>query len=245
VNILFICDEYPPGENGGIGTTVQILGRELARQGHSVFVAGLYTYRYGQKDYEEDQGVKVWRLRYGLNLGTGRDNKLYKAVERMPRAVKRLLSGQKAFDRFTAFIKQLIAKENIDVIEAPDFNSFAMHLGIVVQWPTFSVPFIIKSHGSYTYLCMETGKIPDRHYEQADRLLYSRADAVCCVSHYNATQNQKLFKIPAELTVIYNGINSPQTVPTHPKKKCYRGFYRHTGIHERHLLLTQSMEYRA
>ena len=29
MNILYICDEYPPGKNGGIGTMVQVLGREL------------------------------------------------------------------------------------------------------------------------------------------------------------------------------------------------------------------------
>lgn len=50
MNILFICDEYPPGKNGGIGTVVQNLGRELVKQGHSIFVVGLYHFSYGEKN---------------------------------------------------------------------------------------------------------------------------------------------------------------------------------------------------
>ena len=82
MNILYICDEYPPGKNGGIGTMVQVLGRELVKQGHNVHVAGLYGYRYGSSDYEEDKGVRVYRLRYGLNLRLNEKNRLYNILEK-------------------------------------------------------------------------------------------------------------------------------------------------------------------
>jgi glycogen synthase len=46
MNILYICDEYPPGPNGGIGSVVQNLARELVKQGHKVYVVGLYPIGY-------------------------------------------------------------------------------------------------------------------------------------------------------------------------------------------------------
>ena len=41
----------------------------MVRQGHSVYVIGLYLHGYGGADYEEDEGVRVWRLRYGTDIG--------------------------------------------------------------------------------------------------------------------------------------------------------------------------------
>ena len=58
MNILLLCDEYPPGRHGGIGTAVQLLARALVREGHKVVVAGFYDWSYGGKDTEADQGVK-------------------------------------------------------------------------------------------------------------------------------------------------------------------------------------------
>jgi glycogen synthase len=63
MTILFICNEYPPGKSGGIGSMTRVLARAMVKAGHQVLVAGLYAHGYGQKDYEEDQGVKVWRRR--------------------------------------------------------------------------------------------------------------------------------------------------------------------------------------
>lgn len=34
MNICFICDEYPPGLHGGIGTMTQVLARALTQAGH-------------------------------------------------------------------------------------------------------------------------------------------------------------------------------------------------------------------
>ena len=92
MNILYICDEYPPGRNGGIGTMVQVLGRELVKQGHNVYVAGLYSYRYGGNNFEEDKGVKVWRLRYGLNLFFMGNNFFYNILEKLPNWLKKKMN---------------------------------------------------------------------------------------------------------------------------------------------------------
>ena len=62
MNILYLCDEYPPGQHGGIGTSVRSMARELVKQGHRVVVAGLYSPGYGGADEFVDNGVKVYRF---------------------------------------------------------------------------------------------------------------------------------------------------------------------------------------
>ena len=88
MNILFICDEYPPSVNGGIGSITQILSRELVNRGHNVCVVGLYTFEDKAADYEIDNGVKIWRFRYGINLFS--INTLYKVQRKLPNFLNRL-----------------------------------------------------------------------------------------------------------------------------------------------------------
>src|ERR1044071_2342112 len=117
MNILFICDEYPPGKNGGIGSSIQTLGRAMVKKGHRVFVVGLYPYSYGQQDTENDMGVKVWRFRYGYRLSANGGSILYKVFNRIPDGIKQHLNGKKAFKRYIEFINELVRKEKIDLIE--------------------------------------------------------------------------------------------------------------------------------
>lgn len=214
MNILFICDEYPPGRNGGIGTMVQVLGRELVKQGHEVYVAGLYSYRYGQADYEEDQGVKVWRMRYGLNLHTKPESRWYNLLEKLPAIIRRNLNGQRAFQKYVDFVHQLVDKAKIDVIEIQDWNTFANHIGFIVEWPEFKAPLVLKSNGSHTYFSDEMHVPANKTLQQTDRLLYKRADALSAVSKYTADRNRVLFDITTEIGILYNSIN----IPTHPEQ---------------------------
>lgn len=206
MNILYICDEYPPGRNGGIGTMVQVLGRELVKQGHNVYVAGLYSYRYGGNNFEEDKGVKVWRLRYGLNLFFMGNNFFYNILEKLPNWLKKKMNGKIAYKKFLNFIEVLIEKEKIDVIEIPDWNSFSFVLGYLVTWPKFKVPLILKSHGSYTYFNLELNLPLNPIYHKIDIELFNRADALTAVSNYTAINNQIYFSLKRESKVLLNSI---------------------------------------
>jgi len=219
MNILYICDEYPPGKNGGIGTMVQVLGRELVKQGHSVYVAGLYAYRYGSSDYEEDWGVKVYRLRYGLNLRLNEKNRLYNLLEKLPNGLKRNLNGKRAFIKYLEFIEQLIEKENIDVIEIQDWNNFSFFIGFSVEWPTFKIPLIVKSNGSYTYFANESNTKTKKYFHLIDLKLYARADALSAVSQYTANKNKQLFNISKDVKVLYNSIEIPDIKLDNEKHK--------------------------
>jgi len=63
VRIVFVCNEYPPGPHGGIGTLTRTLARGLAAAGHRVRAAGVYNAAYPAPDAEVDRGVEVLRLR--------------------------------------------------------------------------------------------------------------------------------------------------------------------------------------
>ena len=65
MNILYLCDEYPPCQHGGIGSVTQSLARELVSKGHKVSVCGFYPYYRTAAAYEEDFGVQAYRYFYG------------------------------------------------------------------------------------------------------------------------------------------------------------------------------------
>jgi glycosyltransferase involved in cell wall biosynthesis len=58
MNVVLICNEYPPEPHGGIGTFVQILARSLVARGHVVSVVGLAR----RSEMRDDRGVRVVTL---------------------------------------------------------------------------------------------------------------------------------------------------------------------------------------
>jgi glycosyltransferase involved in cell wall biosynthesis len=213
MNVLFICDEYPPGLNGGIGSITQSLAREMALQGHQVFVVGLYSYEYGQSDFEEDNGVKVWRLRYGFKLPNIK--KIYAAQRRLPNFLKQCLFAHSDFAKFVHFIEHLIIQYKIDIIEQPDWNTFAYLIGLKNPiLPKLKVPLIIKSHGSHTYLSVENSLPINHKWSAIDKSLFNRADASSFVSNYCFEQNNKVFTIKKPIKILYNSI--AYIKPTNP-----------------------------
>lgn len=208
MKILFICDEYPPGKHGGVGTMVQVLGRELVKQGHQVFVMGLYTYYYGEKDFEIDQGVQVHRIRYGMNFGKTNKNFFYKALGKMPDWIRRNLNGKRAFQKYIQKINELIDSENIDIIEIQDWNSFVFEIGFKVEWPNFKAPLIVKSNGSHTYFSDEANVATDSKFEEIDKALYARANALSAVSHYTESVNKRLFNYTKPVAILHNCIET-------------------------------------
>jgi glycosyltransferase involved in cell wall biosynthesis len=210
MKILFICNEYPPGQSGGIGSFVHSLAHELHRIGHQVYVAGLYSFEYGGQDELNDRGVKVWRMRYGINAGSAK--LLYRIIRKMPGFVKRRVYTKKSFGRFTDFIRQLVTREGIQIIEMPDWNDFGFTSHHAVRWPVFQVPVVLKLHGSHSYFASELGTPESRILAISDKALFETANAVSSVSKYTAEKTQSVFGIKRNIRVLYNGITIRATV---------------------------------
>lgn len=214
MNILYLCDEYPPGRHGGIGTVVQILARELARQGHNVIVAGFYDWGYGGEDEFEDNGVKVYRFRRKLSSGA------FTRQDWLPvRAMYKLLHQTRIFQwdinhslrKYGKFIEALVVKHDIEIIEMPDYNDYIRFCKGVVPFPKLPSPVVVKLHGSMTYIDRNNGlPVPD-YVAITERKILNQADAVCAVSKYRAKKALDFGEYNGHIDVVYNGINVQQS----------------------------------
>ncbi len=181
MKICFICPEYPEGPHGGIGTMVQILSRELVKNGHEVRVIGIYPHSYPAPDFEEDHMVKVWRLR----------------------VMKGKFGWVLPFITQYKIIKKWVEEKEIDIVEAPDSR------GWFAFWPKLAIPLIIRAHGSNTFIANVLGKKPNLLTTFMERQSYRRADALLSVSNFSAKTTSQVFSLKKEFTIIYNGLEAP------------------------------------
>ena len=176
MNICFICCEYPPALHGGIGSYIQTLGRALVRSGDRVRVAGIYPSQESALEYEEDQGVEVWRFR----------------------SPKGRLGWIAARYRLFRTLARWAERGEIDLIEVPDWEGHA------ALWPRLPVPVVVRLHGSSAYFSaeMEYRQNPRSFWLEARS--FHRADNWCSVSAYTAAKTGTLFgRRPEPAAVLY------------------------------------------
>lgn len=186
MKICFICPEYPPGPQGGVGTFTQIMGRALVRAGHQVRVAGVYPHDYNALVYEEDEGVRVWRI--------------HEPVSRLGWVTARY--------RLYRLIRNWVRGRECDLVECPDAY------GWIAGWPRLSVPLVLRAHGSLTYYAHELDQPVNPIGHRLERSAYRRADAWVAVSKHAAQLTRKLFHLGfGPDAVLYNPVDAPPRVP--------------------------------
>lgn len=189
MRLCFVCNEYPPGPHGGIGTMTQVLARALARAGHQVRVVGMYPTEYPAPGYEEDNGVRVWRLRqsaYRLGWIPAR-YRLFRTIRRWSR------------------------RAAIDLVEVPDWEGWA------AGWPRLSVPVVVRLNGAASYFTAEVGHSVKRSLFWLERASLRRADSWCSSSQYTADKTRRMFALPSGPdAVLYNPVEVP-TVTQAPR----------------------------
>ena len=170
MKICFVCGEYPPGPHGGVGTMTRVLARALVRSGHEVRVVGVYPPDYAALDFEDDLGVRVWRLRESAIRGGWllARYELYRTVAEWAR------------------------RGEVDLVEGPDSR------GWFAGWPPLPVPVVQRSNGSYSYFAHELGRAIDQTTFRLERWSYRRASAWAAVSHYTAAITARLFRLRTE-----------------------------------------------
>ncbi len=201
MNILYLCDEYPPCQHGGIGTVTRILAREMVRKGHSVTVCGFYPYFRKAPVYEEDNGVRVFRVFYG--------NKLLLKLSRNKYSGK-IINIEKKFISYTGFIKTLIYDNKIDIIEMPDFQEVFRYTGPrFISYPDFSIPVVVKTHGTYSFINnIEKGISFNNKIFNKEEYNLNKADLIIAISVFSSNILKRIFKYDKRIEVIYNGINT-------------------------------------
>ncbi|MES2006084.1 MAG: glycosyltransferase family 4 protein [Bacteroidota bacterium] len=209
MNLLYICNEYPPGKSGGIGSATKNLATAMAGLGHKVFVAGLYMPGYGRKDYEETDGVKVWRKRIGMDIGPAKDGDSFAgkiAYSLLKRTGLLSLSYQKGSADFFAFIQSLIHDNAIDLVEWPDFNEWFSLVHDVSAIPVIPVPLLVKLHGNNSYTQHQTGRPFNEKEYATEKAHILGADALVAVSKHTAIQYALFYGLAKEIPVLYNPI---------------------------------------
>ncbi len=186
MKVCYVCCEYPPGIHGGIGAVIQSTSRALVKNGHQVRVIGLYPHNQDAPEYEDDQGVQVWRLR----------------------SSNRPLSWIPERYRLFKLIREWAENGDIDVVEVPDWEGLAM------GWPRLGVPIVVRLHGSITYFGSEM-KVPVRRQAQwIESRSFHRADFSSSCSSYTATRTNQLFGQHASPTaVLYNSVQLNPEAP--------------------------------
>lgn len=215
MNILFICDEYPPGRHGGIGTVVQLTARALVSQGHNVVVAGFYDWAYGGEDNFEDEGVKVFRFRRKLasEWFLNRDALSVRiAMAILKRSGALHWDIRTSLKPYNAFLNKLIKEYRIDIVEMPDFHDYMLSSKSYIPFLKLDAPVVVKLHGSITYFEKEAGREPAPHiYKMEQECMYSAA-AIASVSKYTAEKTAAYFNYRKPIEVLYNGIDSKVSV---------------------------------
>lgn len=209
MNLLFICDEYPPGPHGGIGAMVQTLARALVRMGHHVWVAGLYDYGYGCKDYEVDEGVTVYRLRKKSEwMGISMRYTFYDKVLRkfLSWSGKLERETEEGLDRLKQLVKDLTIAHNIQLCEVPDHQHYTRQVRRAVFFPQLGLPTVVRLHGGFVYFTATANLPVPAAQLQMEQQLFSGATAISSVSRYTAETSLQLLGLNRQAKVIPNGV---------------------------------------
>ncbi|MES2112342.1 MAG: glycosyltransferase family 4 protein [Bacteroidota bacterium] len=211
MNILYLCDEYPPGRHGGIGTSVRLLARQMVKMGHAVVVAGLYGPGYGGADEFVDEGVVVYRFRRGFDLKfLGNEASLSSRIGMRLLKDSRLLEQdiKKGLGAYKIKLEEIIHRYQIDIVEMPDYNDFIRFCGSYVPFPKLSVAVVIKMNGSITYFNSEAGKTTPQHVLKMEQTILNQAMAVAAVSKYTAVKSGDYLSYSKSIEIIHNGITT-------------------------------------
>jgi glycogen synthase len=200
LNILYLCDEYPPCKHGGIGSVTQILARELVNKGHNVTVCGFYPYYRTAFPFEDDNGVMVYRRFYGNSLLLKLSRNDY---------LGRIINIKASFNSYIGFLNELITRNKIDIVEIPDFNEVFRYSGpLFLAFPDFGIPKVIKIHGSHTSIKHATNSLPiGKNLFEKEKFHIHNAAGILSVSKFAMRVTKEIFNYEKDITIIHNGIS--------------------------------------
>ena len=205
MNILYYCDEYPPTRNGGIGTVVKLVAEAMAARGHQVTVAGRYADTRGKETVDQINGVTVIRWCKGCYRTFGiRICDLIRNQKRL-----RKVKSQRILDRTQRLLERVIKERCIDLLEMPDYvDLFVNNDGIEFPSRQFSVPMVVRVHGSVSFLYRNLQGADNEEKTKQDKFLFAKADAICAVSEFSKRYVEENLSPDKDIEVIYNPIDS-------------------------------------
>ena len=126
-------------------------------------------------------------------------------------------------------IQQEIQTSKIDVIEAPDWTG-------ITALMRFSIPLIIRLHGSDTYFCNLEGRKQKRKNYFFEKTALKQANKIISVSTFTGNLTKQLFHLRCNIETIYNGVNTDIFKPIEAKINTGQMLYFGTIIRKKGVL---------
>jgi glycosyltransferase involved in cell wall biosynthesis len=191
MHIAFLTPEYPHSKvnhSGGLGTSIKNLVVALVVKGVKVTV-----FVYGQPKAEvfEENGIVLHLI----------SDKKYPFAKWF--FYRKYIQN---------YVNSIIKKENINLIEAPDWTG-------VTAFMSFTVPLVIRFHGSDTYFChieKRKQKFKNRLFET---LAVRKAKGFIAPTKYAGEVSAELFGLHKEqIKTIHYGLDLTQFHNEHPER---------------------------
>lgn len=201
MHICYLSSEYPLWQNGGLGSFLQTISRQLVLMGHQVTIIGI-----GKTDKEvkiDDNGVQIIRLA----KPKFRHFKFYQNTQSLNKKLK--------------FIHK---NSPIDIVESPEQGLFLIK-------KLKNIKFVIRLHGGHHFFAEGENRGINFWQGLKEKRSFKKADAFIAVSEYvklhtskylsfyqkpieiiNYPINQELFQPMPEISVEPNNITFAGTV---------------------------------
>jgi glycosyltransferase involved in cell wall biosynthesis len=179
MHIVFLTNEYPKKglNNGGIGSFIQFIGRELVKKGINISVVGINN-SYSEQ-FDEDYGVKIYRT---------------------PKSKWK-------FGKFYQHTKNILKKIDainqvceINIVEGSELN-FAFFPRKT------NYKKVIRLHGGHHFFATELGEKPALWRGFQEKTSFKKADYFVAVSNYVGKQTQIHLNFFFPFTTIYNSVD--------------------------------------
>lgn len=212
MRILFSCDEYPPLCTGGIGIATQTVAEGLVRKGHEVYVVSGWPYSHNLPLVSDINGVRVYRLKYFrlLNLFLFRNALIAKAIRWLFLKTNLLaLFAKYEWNKTNQFIKKIINKYNIELVELPDYNVLTQYVSnrLILRYPKWNVPVVARIHGSNSFLSFYKCGFVDNKTKINDINFLRSCSSVLSVSHFAAHFIKDVLNYERKIEIIYNPVH--------------------------------------
>lgn len=190
MHIGFITSEYPHpkvSHAAGIATSIKNLAVTLVEKKIAVTV---FVYHQEESVIIEDEGVVIHLI--------SKNNFSF-------------LAWYKYRKHLQKYINQVVEKENINLLEAPDWTG-------ITAFMTFKVPLIIRFHGSDAYFCKLDHRKQKFKNFVFEKMALKRASAFIAPTTYAGIETQKIFNLDKnKIKTIHYGLQLEHFVNETPE----------------------------
>jgi glycosyltransferase involved in cell wall biosynthesis len=188
INILFICNEFPPVRHGGIGIFVKTIAKALQQEGARVSILG-YNPDIQQDEIHQIDGVSVHWIR--------------KRIAWVPGAIV-----QHIYDRYylTKRMRTLERELRPDIVESFDWSG-------PLLWKPKYATLVVRMHGANSVHAYSNQRRISKFLFFFEKLQLLLADNLCAVSHHIGKATSSCFSINRPYSVIHNPVDCEKFSP--------------------------------